>query len=282
MPLALQFLIRKPFKGFFWAQWILACLLTLGMFSCDSYNKILKNPNLTFKYGKAKEFYLQGEYFKAQPLLEELVSAYRGSELSESIYYYYAYCDFQMGAYLTAAYHFKQFNQLFPSSPKVEEMDFMYAYCMYMDSPTYALDQSNSIKAIEGLQLFVNKHPNSPRVNQCNFIIEQLRDKMRLKAYEAAMLFYRMEDYRASAVSLKQLLVEYPDLADREKIKWLIIESYYKLASNSIDSKKTIRFEQVILAQEALEEEFPNSVYLAQSRAMALEAKAYLTKVPTT
>jgi hypothetical protein len=36
------------------------------------------------------------------------------------------------------------------------------------------------------------------------------------------------------------------------------------------------------LAQEALEEEFPNSVYLAQSRAMALEAKAYLTKAPTT
>ncbi|MFM8788081.1 MAG: hypothetical protein ACKOFE_10570, partial [Bacteroidota bacterium] len=105
---------------------------------------------------------------------------------------------------------------------------------------------------------------------------------MRLKAYEAAMLFYRMEDYRASAVSLKQLLVEYPDLADREKIKWLIIESYYKLASNSIESKKAIRFEQVILAQEALEEEFPNSVYLAQSRAMALEAKAYLTKAPTT
>nr|MBM3932524.1 outer membrane protein assembly factor BamD [Sphingomonadales bacterium] len=158
----------------------------------------------------------------------------------------------------------------------------MYAYCMYMDSPTYALDQSNSVKAIEGLQLFVNKHPNSLRVDQCNYIIEQLRDKMRLKAYEAAMLFYRMEDYRASAVSLKQLLVEYPDLADREKIKWLIVESYYKLASNSIESKKTIRFEQVILAQEALEEEFPNSVYLAQSRAMALEARAYLTKAPTT
>jgi outer membrane protein assembly factor BamD len=258
---------------------LLAFILVWGLISCDSYNKILKNPSLTFKYGKAKEFYLKGEYFKAQPLLEELVSSYRGSDLSESIHYYYAYCDFQMGAYLTAAYHFKQFNQLFPSSPKGEEMDFMYAYCMYMDSPVYALDQSNSLKAIEGLQLFVNKYPNSNRVDQCNTLIEKLRDKMRLKAYEAAMLFYRMEDYRASAVSLKQLLVEYPDLAERERIKWLITESYYKLATNSIESKKAQRLEQFILAHEALEEEFPNSVYLAQSRAMLLEAKAYLSKI---
>jgi outer membrane protein assembly factor BamD len=274
--------ILKPTAGFLGklgtkAGW-LACMLVIGMSSCDSYNKILKNPNLTFKYGKAKEFYLKGEYFKAQPLLEELVAAYRGSELSESIYYYYAYCDFQMGAYLTAAYHFKQFNQLFPSSPKGEEMDFMYAYCMYMDSPVFALDQSNSIKAIEGLQLFVNKYPNSSRVEQCNFIIEQLRDKMRVKAYESAMLFYRMQDYRASAVSLKQLLVEYPDLKEREKIKWLITESYFKLASNSIESKKASRFEQVIQAYEALIEEFPSSVYLTQSRSMADEAKAYLTQ----
>jgi len=268
----------KPSTGLSWMPVLLACILVWGLISCDSYNKILKNPNLTFKYGKAKEFYLKGEYFKAQPLLEELVSAYRGSDLSESIYYYYAYCDFQMGAYLTAAYHFKQFNQLFPFSPMGEEMDFMYAYCMYMDSPVYTLDQSNSIKAIEGLQLFVNKYPNSGRVEQCNFIIEQLRNKMRIKAYEAAMLFYRMEDYRASAVSLKQLLVEYPDLAEREKIKWLITESYYKLASNSIESKKVLRFEQVISAHEALEEEFPNSVYMAQSRSMAIEAKAYLSK----
>lgn len=255
---------------------LLGALLALATMACDSYNKILKNPNLNFKFQKAREFYLQGEYFKAQPLLEELVSAYRGSDLSEGIYYYYAYCDFQMGAYQTAAYHFKQFNQLFPSSPKGEEMDFMYAYCMFMDSPGSNLDQSNSIRAIEGLQLFVNKYPASPRLEQCNRMIEGLRNKMRIKAFESAMLFYRMEDYRASAVTLQHLLVEYPDLEEREKIRWLVVDSFYKLASNSVESKKAARFESVLEAHQALSEEFPRSSYLPQSQALAEQARTFL------
>lgn len=255
---------------------LLGALLALATMACDSYNKILKNPNLNFKFQKAREFYLQGEYFKAQPLLEELVSAYRGSDLSEGIYYYYAYCDFQMGAYQTAAYHFKQFNQLFPSSPKGEEMDFMYAYCMFMDSPGSNLDQTNSIRAIEGLQLFVNKYPASPRLEQCNRMIEGLRNKMRIKAFESAMLFYRMEDYRASAVTLQHLLVEYPDLEEREKIRWLVVDSFYKLASNSVESKKAARFESVLEAHQALSEEFPRSSYLPQSQALAEQARNFL------
>ena len=255
---------------------LLGALLALATMACDSYNKILKNPNLNFKFQKAREFYLQGEYFKAQPLLEELVSAYRGSDLSEGIYYYYAYCDFQMGAYQTAAYHFKQFNQLFPSSPKGEEMDFMYAYCMFMDSPGSNLDQTNSIRAIEGLQLFVNKYPASPRLEQCNRMIEGLRNKMRIKAFESAMLFYRMEDYRASAVTLQHLLVEYPDLEEREKIRWLVVDSFYKLASNSVESKKATRFESVLEAHQALSEEFPRSSYLPQSQALAEQARNFL------
>jgi outer membrane protein assembly factor BamD len=253
---------------------LLGLILVTG--ACDSYNKILKNPNLAFKFQKAREFYLRGEYFKAQPLLEELVSAYRGSELSESIYYYYAYCDFHMGAHQTAAFHFKQFNQLFPSSPKAEEMDFMYAYCMHMDSPNPSLDQQNSLKAIEGMQLFVNKYPLSNRVEQCNRMIEQLRNKLRTKAFESAMLFYRMQDYRASAVTLQHLLIEYPDLDEREKVKWLVVESYFLLASNSIESKKAQRYEQVLKAHESLEEEFPRSTYLNKSREMAKAARAYL------
>lgn len=255
---------------------LLGGLLALATMACDSYNKILKNPNLNFKFQKAREFYLQGEYFKAQPLLEELVSAYRGSDLSEGIYYYYAYCDFQMGAYQTAAYHFKQFNQLFPSSPKGEEMDFMYAYCMFMDSPGSNLDQTNSNRAIDGLQLFVNKYPASPRLEQCNRMIEGLRNKMRIKAFESAMLFYRMEDYRASAVTLQHLLVEYPDLEEREKIRWLVVDSFHKLASNSVESKKAARFESVLEAHQALSEEFPRSPYLPQSQALAEQARSFL------
>jgi hypothetical protein len=107
-------------------------------------------------------------------------------------------------------------------------------------------------------------------------MIEGLRNKMRVKAFESAMLFYRMEDYRASAVTLQHLLVEYPDLEEREKIRWLVVESFYKLATNSIEAKKASRFESMLEAHQALSEEYPQSLYLARSRALAEEARAFL------
>ena len=46
------------------------------------------------KYDKAIEFYNKGDFNRALPLLEELSSVYRGTDKSEEISYYYAYCNF--------------------------------------------------------------------------------------------------------------------------------------------------------------------------------------------
>jgi hypothetical protein len=48
------------------------------------------------------------------------------------------------------------------------------------------------------------------------------------------------------------------------------------LATNSIESKKATRFESVLEAHQALSEEYPQSLYLPQSRLFAEEARAYL------
>jgi outer membrane protein assembly factor BamD len=253
-------------------------MLLLGQ-SCDPYNKILKSPDLAYKFEMAKKFYYEGAYYKAQPLLEELISVYRGSEKAEEVYYYYAYCDYHLQDFTVASYHFKNFSNSFPSSNKVEEMDFMYAYCLYLESPRFGLDQGSTQKAIEGLQLYINKHPKSLRIAECNRMMDVLRSKLERKAYESAMLFYRMEDYRASATMLRRTLLEYPDIDEREELLFLICKSYFMLAENSIREKQTERYEECLKTYAELREDFPQSKFLKEAGNMAEKASKAIANI---
>lgn len=259
---------------------ILALLVVfVGGQSCDPYNKILKSPDLAYKFEMAKKFYYEGAYYKAQPLLEELISVYRGSDKAEEVYYYYAYCDYHLQDFTVASYHFKNFSNSFPASSKVEEMDFMYAYCLYLESPRFGLDQGSTQKALEGLQLYINKHPRSLRIAECNRMMDVLRSKLERKAYESAMLFYKMEDYRASATMLRRTLQEYPDIDEREELLFLVCKSYYLLAENSIREKQTERFEECLKTYAELKEDFPQSKYLKEAGNMAEKASKAIKRI---
>lgn len=258
---------------------LMGLLLVAGMLSCDPYNKILKSTDLNYKFDMARKFYYEGAYYKAQPLLEELISVYRGSEKAEEVYYFYAYCDYHLQDFTVASYHFKNFTTSFPGSAKAEEMDFMYAYCLYLESPRFALDQGSTQRAIEGLQLYINKYPRSPRIAECNRMMDVLRSKLERKAYESAMLFYRMEDYRASATMLRRTLLEYPDIDEREQLVFLICKSNYLLAENSVREKQQERYEECLKTFAELKEDFPQSKYLREASTMAENASKAIAKL---
>ena len=81
---------------------------------------------------------------------------YKGTKSFENIYYRYAHSFYNERNYLAASYHFKNFADLFPKSPKAEECEYLNSLCLYKMSPDYTLDQSNTVKAIGEMQAFVN------------------------------------------------------------------------------------------------------------------------------
>ena len=42
-------------------------------------------------------------------------------------------------------------------------MSYMAAYCLYMDSPQFNYDQTNTYDAINELELFISEYPNSEK-----------------------------------------------------------------------------------------------------------------------
>jgi len=149
-------------------------IITLG--SCKSkYEKLRTSNDNAKKYSEGIKLYNKKEYTKALGLFDDLVTRYRGRAEAEDLFYYYAYTNYKLKDYTSARYHFKTFAETYPSSARAEECRFMAAYCYYLDSPIFSLDQENTKKAIEALQLFINLYPKSDRVAEASKLIQNLR-----------------------------------------------------------------------------------------------------------
>ncbi len=237
-------------------------LIILSIFiftSCSEYQKVLKSTDYKLKYEKANEYYQNKDYYRAQALYEELLSIYKGTDKAESIYYYYAYCYYNQKDYTLAAYHFNNFVSTYPNSEHAEECEFLGAYCYYLESPESDLDQTNTHKAIDALQLFINKYPKSTRVAEANDLIDKLVFKLETKSFNNAKLYFYLGEYKSAVISLKNSLKDFPDSQYREQLLFLILKSNFLLAKNSIESKKNERYQNTINEYYNLIDEYPNS-----------------------
>lgn len=228
--------------------------------SCSkSITKILKSPDPEYKLRMAEKYYAEKKYTKAQVLYEDVMPYFKTTALFEDIYYKYSYCAFYLKDYLNAENLFKTFLEIFPNSTRAEEVDYMRGYCFFKQSPKAELDQTNTIKTIGIMQIFINTHPGSPRNKEANEIIDICRKKLEVKDYKSAKLYYDMGQFRAAGVAFSSLLNSYPESVTADEYKLMIIKSFYRYAEMSVDSKKAERFEQVIHEVEEFVDRFPES-----------------------
>lgn len=258
---------------------ILAFLLVLAVMSSCRYNKMLKSTDLEAKQAYAIKLFNKKKYYKALPLFEELITMFRGTKKSELTYYYYAYTNYYLEDYETAAYDFGNFATSFPASQYAEECAYMHAYCYYLDSPEYSLDQTNTVKALNELQLFIDQYPQSQRVQECNVLIDKLRYKLETKDYQNAKLYYHMQEYKASYTAFKNLLKDYPATVYREESLFLAFKSAFLLAENSIEAKKSERYSTALLSYSEFTAAYPESRYRKEADGIADDCKKRLEKL---
>lgn len=247
-------------------------IIILG--SCKSkYEKLKASNDNAKKYAEAVKLYNKKEYTKALGLFEPLVTRYRGQEQAEDLYYYYAYTNYKLKDYTSARYHFKTFAETYPSSARAEECRFMSAYCYYLDSPIFSLDQENTNKAIDALQLFINLYPKSDRVAEASKLIQNLRDKLEEKAYANSKLYLTISDYQSAVIAFGNTLRDYPDTKYGEEIEFLTIKAQYLYADHSREDFQVDRFNQAVTYADQFIEKFPNSKYLREAKQYEKDSK---------
>ncbi len=240
-------------------------VLLAVLFSCNGYQKIVKSNDIELKYIMAKKYYEENEYFKALPLLDELHTLFKGTKKAEEVDYLLAYTHYGLGANMLASYKFKLFTLTYPFSKHNEELAYMAAYCYYLESPKYSLDKTNTLKAIQELQTFIDKYPESEKVEKCNFLIDDLTMKVHKKVYGIAKLYYDIEDYNAAITALNNVITDYPTIDNQSEIQFLILDANYKLAINSVSSKKIERLNNTIASYRYFAKNFPEDNRLKEA-----------------
>ncbi len=229
--------------------------------SCGEFNKIVKSTDYEFKYKKAIELYEEGEFVKSGTLFRELISIYRGTNKADKIYYYFAKSMLGQKDYLMAGHYFNSMVKEFPNSDYVEEAQYMVGYCYYLMSPKPRLDQEITQKAIDALQLYINLYPFNERVEEANRLIGELQDKLVMKSYYSAKLYFDSENYKPAVVALNNALKDYPDSRYREELMYMLLKSRYLLAVGSVEEKKLDRLTLALDEYFAFIDEFPDSKY---------------------
>ncbi|MBK6345536.1 MAG: outer membrane protein assembly factor BamD [Bacteroidales bacterium] len=254
----------------------LLILVTIALSSCSKYQKLVKSTDNEKKYEMAIAYYEDKDYYRAIQLFDQLMPLYRGTEKAERMAYYYANANYEQKDYILASYYFSQFSKNFPNSKHAEEAAFMSAYCNYLDSPPETLDQTVTYDAIQDLQLFINQYPKSERVSKANELIDELRLKLETKALNIAVLYFKMNDYKAAVINYQNLVKDFPDTKYRETAMFHIAKAYYYYAGSSITQKQGERYQLCAEAVDNFLANFPESDKAKEALQIQKNAKKYL------
>ncbi len=265
-------------KHFLAAIFPLTFLLLLNT-GCSEYQQVLKGNDEEKKLKLAKKFYKKEEYQKALPLFDDVISFYRGTQKGRKILYYHAKCHYGVESYKVAAFRFKNYYETYQQSDKAEEALYMHAYCLYLQSPRVELEQKNTQKAIKAFKRFVAEFPQSDKIEKCNKFIDELRGKIKRKAYKRAYLWYKIYDFKAAITAFNNLLEQYPGIDNREKVEFLLFKSQFKVAENSVQSKKRERYEKALEKFRNFKSRYKDSEYMDEARDMAEETKEALNSL---
>ena len=214
-----------------------------GLQSCRSqYDIVLESTDVDLKYKAAFDYFNSGKYSRSATIFESLTLVTSGTPRYDTVMYYLGLSNYCYKDYYTAETNFQQYLSYFPQGTFAEMAEFYRIDCMYRATLRYELDQTPTYSAITAITDYLRAHPVGANADICRHRLEELGERLDRKAYENARLYYKMEDYKAARVALRNVLKEDADNVYREEILYYTAMASYKFAENSVPSKRKERF----------------------------------------
>ena len=176
---------------------IISLLLLVAVFSsCNEYQKALKTEDVAVKFDMATKLYDAGKYSKAIRIFEQIAPAYRGKPQAEKLFYMFAQSYYRTKQYTLSGYQFESFVSGYPKSEKQQEAAYLGAKSYSMLSPVYSLDQTDTNKALDKLQTFIDNYPQSEYLVEANATVKALSEKLEKKVFENAKGYNTISDFK--------------------------------------------------------------------------------------
>jgi outer membrane protein assembly factor BamD len=218
------------------------------------YNKVLKSSDFDYRYEYAKQRFAEGKFNQAAILLQDLITAKKGTDEAEESLYMLAMSDYMNGDFESAAATFKKYHQTYPRGIYAEQAMYYVGQSLYESAPEPRLDQTPTIGAINAYQQFLDFFPGSELRQKAQSRLFELQDKLVMKELLSAQLYFNLggyfgninsgneSNYSSCIVVAQNALKTYPYTKWREDFSLLVMKSKFELAENSTEDKKLERY----------------------------------------
>ena len=243
-----------------------------------SVHQVIKSADPDLIYSEGLRYYGREKWKQAGDLFEACQAYFVGDIREDSIAFFTARSRFKNRDYADATTRLDEFRRKYGRSLFIEDAEAMLAMCHYYLAPDPTRDQTITSEAIIAFSEFIERYPNSKRVEAFSNLITELTERLKEKAYQNAYTYYKIQRYKSAVVALRNALKLYPDTPHREEILYLITASNYRLAHNSVEDKQGERYLKVLDSYYSFINEFPESKRRKELERYTKEAKDYLDK----
>ncbi len=253
---------------------IIITLFTLLILTTACRNKDLIRPGdpLNVAYDKSLALFEEEKYDDAAYGFDLVTRMGRGTNFSKDAQFFLAESYFFDRQYILAASEYERFISYYPQDEKREQVEYKLALCFYEQSPRYRLDQTPTRRAIQLFRLFNNKYPDSELVVESAQKIDELRNKLARKSFEAGEFYLRTSRYVAASIYFDQVVDQYPESKWAEQSLLKQIETYITYADNSITEKQVERYTLAVDNYEKFIQLFPQSKNRGNAESMYSDA----------
>ena len=253
-------------------KYILFISLTVMLSGCaGEFNKVLKSQDYDYRYEYAKQCFATGKYANATVLLEDMITMLKGGENAQESLYMLAMSQYMSGDYESASQTFKKYRTSYPKGIYAEKAAYYVGESLFESAPEPRLDQTPTVGAINAYQSFLDLYPDSELRPDAQRKLFELQDKLIMKEYLSAKLYYNLggyfgninsneeSNYAACIITAQNALKLYPFTDLREDFSLLIMKSKFQLAENSSEEKRVERYRDAEDECYGFLNEFPES-----------------------
>ena len=250
---------------------ILALLLWM---SCAS-NKVEKiedlSDELLFSQGmkemeeedwdKAVDYFTKLErYFPRSPHLEEARLAKADAHFSKG----------RVSGYIEALAEYQAFQSFYPSSPKLDYVQFQIGLCYFKQMYSYDRDPSYTLQAYQAFKTFVEKYPQSSLREEGLKHFTECKTRLARHEFTVGEYYFKRKTYLPAIQRFRGALKDYPDSDWQDELYYFLGESLWQVGNHN---EAAIYFRKLI-------EEYPNNLLVDKAKERLASLKKEEEKKP--
>ncbi len=179
---------------------------------------IIERLSAEEEFKRAYSLFENKKYKKAIDHFQAFFNNHHGSQYIDDSQFYIAESYYRMKDYENALSEFNFLINNFPGSDFLEMAYLRKAQSLEKLSPIIQRDQDLTKKALEAYDMFILRFPASDSTKIALEGKKRLNEKLNLKEFQIAKLYYRMGKYASAIIYLNEIIAKDNELKDQALI----------------------------------------------------------------